>query len=260
MPFAENFSIFIWYIHNKYVLGVKCMNKLKTAIRNAEVDGLSDSIIRIFKADTKAREDAFLKSALEELETLSAQITTAILQDKTLSTLDSADSVRDEAVKTLGTILAAYAVFPIAGKKELSAPLKAIYDKYAKAGMTVANYTSESSMIESMLQDFSAGSLSENIKGLEGVAEAIASIRSAQDDFVRANDEYVKASTNKGASASSYNKPIVSLVNDKLVPYLNAMVISGNANCIDFARSVEAEINRANEAISKRGKKTDKPA
>ncbi|MGP1522605.1 MAG: hypothetical protein ACTTKC_04795 [Treponema sp.] len=93
------------------------MNKLKTAIRNAEVDGLSDSIIRNFKADEKAQTDSFLKSALEELETLSAQITTAILQDKTLSTLDSADSVRDEAVKTLGTVLAAYAVFPIASKK-----------------------------------------------------------------------------------------------------------------------------------------------
>ena len=89
------------------------MNKLKTAIRNAEVDGLSDSIIRNFKADEKAQTDSFLKSALEELETLSAQITTAILQDKTLSTLDSADSVRDEAVKTLGTVLAAYAVFPL---------------------------------------------------------------------------------------------------------------------------------------------------
>ena len=43
------------------------MNKLKTAIRNAEVDGLSDSIIRNFKADEKAQSDAFLKSALEEL-------------------------------------------------------------------------------------------------------------------------------------------------------------------------------------------------
>ena len=42
--------------------------------------------------------------------------------------------------------------------------------------------------------------------------------------------------------------------------YLNAMVIVGNANCIDFAKIVEAEINRANEAIAKRGKKTDEPA
>lgn len=232
------------------------MNKLKTAIRITEIDGFTDTIIRFFKDDAKAQTDAFLKATVAELETLSAQITTAILQDKTLSTLDEADGTRDEAVKTLGKMLSAYAVFPIESKKELAEPLNAIYEKYAKAAITSANYTSESSMIESMLEDFAAASVSANIKGLEGVTEAIAAIRTAQDDFAKANDEYVKASANKGAAASSYHKPIVSLVNEKLVPYLNAMVIAGNANCTEFAKNVEAEIKRTNETISKRAKKT----
>ena len=118
------------------------MNKLKTAIRNTELDGLTDSIIRDFNADSKAQSDAFLKSLIEELQSLSAQITTAILQDKTLSTLDEADNTRDEAIKTLGKMLSAYAVFPIESKKELALPLNAIYEKYAKAGITSANYTS----------------------------------------------------------------------------------------------------------------------
>lgn len=231
------------------------MNKLRTAIRNAEVDGISDTLIRLFKADLKAQGDAFLKTTMERMETLSAQITTAILQNKTLSTLEAADSVRDEAVRTLGTLLAAYAVFPIASKKELAAPLKTIYDKYAKAGITGANYTSESSLIESLLGDLAEESLANNIKGLEGIGEAIASIRSAQNEFTKANDEYVKANTNKGASASSFNKPIVSLINEKLVPYLDAMVIAGNENCLEFAKGVDAEINRANDTIAKRTKK-----
>lgn len=232
------------------------MNKLRTAIRNAEVDGLSDTLIRLFKADLKAQGDAFLKATMERMETLSAQITTAILQNKTLSTLEAADSVRDEAVRTLGTLLAAYAVFPIASKKELAAPLKAIYDKYAKAGITGANYTSESSLIESLLGDLAEESLTDNIKGLEGIGEAVTSIRLAQDEFTKANDEYVKANTNKGASASSFNKPIVSLINEKLVPYLDAMVIAGNENCLEFAKGVDAEINRANDTIAKRTKKS----
>lgn len=232
------------------------MNKLRTAIRNAEVDGLSDTLIRLFKADLKAQGDAFLKATMERMETLSAQITTAILQNKTLSTLEAADSVRDEAVRTLGTLLAAYAVFPIASKKELAAPLKAIYDKYAKAGITGANYTSESSLIESLLGDLAEECLTDNIKGLEGIGEAVAAIRSAQDEFTKANDDYVKANTNKGASASSFNKPIVSLINEKLVPYLDAMVIAGNENCLEFAKGVDAEINRANDTIAKRTKKS----
>lgn len=231
------------------------MNKLKTAIRVTELDGLSDTFVRNFKADEKAQTDAFIKTTMSELEKQSAQITAAILQDKTLSTLDTADASRDEAIKTLGTVISAYAVFPIASKKELSVPLKTIFDKYAKSGITGANYTSESSMIESMLGDFAADSLSENIKGLEGVSEAIAAVRSAQDEFTKANDEYVKASANKSASASSYKKPIIALINDKLVPYLDAMLIAENENCTAFAKSVETEINRVNDMIAKRGSK-----
>mgnify|MGYP007070021020 CR=1 FL=1 len=219
------------------------------------MDGLSDTFVRNFNADLKAQTDAFLKATMAEMEKQSANITAAILQDKTLSTLDAADSKRDEAIKTLGTVLAAYAVFPIAEKKELAAPLKAVWDKYAKAGITTANYTSESSMVESMLGDLGTDSLAENIKGLEGVAEAIAAVRLAQDEFTKANDDYVKASANKSASASTYKKPIISLINDKLVPYLDAMVIAGNENCLEFAKGVVAEIERANDMIAKRGSK-----
>ena len=235
------------------------MNKLKTAIRNTEIDGFSDFIIRNFKADEKVQSDTFLKSLLDELEVLSAQMTKAILQDKTLSKLDIADNARDEAVKTLGTILAGYAVFPIVAKKEMAEPLKVIYDKYAKAGITTANYMSESSMIESLLLDFSDASLAENINALEGIAEVLASIRSAQDNFIKANDEYISAGTNKSASASSFNKPIIALVNERLIPYLNAMVISGNTTCEEFAKNVEVEINRVNALIAKRGKKKSTP-
>lgn len=93
------------------------MHKLRSIIRNTEVDGLSDTLIRLFKADLKAQGDAFLKATMAQMETLSAQITTAILQNRTLSTLEAADGVRDDAIRTLGTLLAAYAVFPIAEKK-----------------------------------------------------------------------------------------------------------------------------------------------
>lgn len=234
------------------------MNRLKYTIRNTEVDSLSDAIVRNFKADAAAQGDTFLQTVLAELETLSAQITTAISQDKAVSTLEAADKTRDEAVRTLGTVLAAYAVFPIAEKKTLGVPLKAVFDKYAKAGITRETYTSESSLVESMLEDFSAPSLAGNIAGLEGVAESLAQIRAAQDTFNTAHDEYVKNCAHKKATATSFNKPIVTLINGKLVPYLNAMQIAGNENCEVFARNVEAEIRRANDLVGKRKGKTGK--
>ena len=232
------------------------MNKIKRVIRNTEIDTLSDAIIRFFKADKEAQNDAFLSSTIGELELLSAKITTAILQDKTLSTLEMADGERNKAIKTLGTVLNGYAALPIESRKAQAVPLKAIFDKYAKGRITRESYAAKSSLIESMLVDFAAALLAENIKGLEGVAESIALIRTAQDNFTKANIDFLDVTVNKGESATSFNRQIALLINEKLIPYLNAMLISDNAKCADFAKNIEEEIRRINEAISKRGKKS----
>lgn len=230
------------------------MNKVKSTIRITEVDGLSDSIIRIFGADSKAQEDAFLKSQIAELTTLSDAITAAILQDKAVSNLDEADSKRDEAVRNLGALLSGYAVFPLEEKKAAALGLKTVYDKYAKSGILSASYISESSMIESLLKDLSSAEAAANIEKLDGVAELVAAIRAAQDNFTVANDAFVKAEGSRGASASSYKKPILAVINDKIIPYLNTMAIVGNTAVADFAKGVETEISRVNENIAKRGK------
>lgn len=189
------------------------MAKVNQNIRVTELDGLSDTLVRLFKAD-------------------------------------EADGSRDDAVRSLGAVLSGYAAMPIAAKKEAAIPLKAVYDKYAKAGILRANYTSESSMIESMLEDLSA--LAENIAALDGVGEAVAEVRATQDAFAKANDEYVAAKADKSVSATSLKKPLISLVNDKIVPYLDAMFIAGNENCAAFARTVEEEIKRVNAVVSAR--------
>ena len=230
------------------------MNKLNAKARITEVDGFSDSIIRIFGADTKAQGDAFLKSQIAQLTTLSDAITAAILQDKAVSNLDEADSKRDEAIKNLGALLSGYAVFPLEEKKAAALSLKAVYDKYAKSGILSASYISESSMIESLLKDLSSAEAMASIEKLDGIGDMVAAIRAAQDDFTAANDAFVKAEGSKGASASSYKKPILAVINDKIVPYLNTMAIVGNTAVADFARGVETEISRVNESVAKRGK------
>ena len=149
------------------------MNKLNAKARITEVDGLSDSVIRIFNADTNAQSDAFLKGQIAELTTLSDAITAAILQDKAVSNLDETDSKRDEAVRNLGSLLSGYAVFPIEEKKAAAVSLKAIFDKYSKSGILSANYVSESSMIESMLSDFSTEEAKANIEKLDGIDNMI---------------------------------------------------------------------------------------
>ena len=231
------------------------MNKVINNIRVTELDGLSDTIVRLYKADASAAKDAFVAATMAEIEKLSADITTAILQDKVVSNLEAADARRDSAITALGKALTGYAALPIPAKQAAAEPLLDVYEKYSKAGITKASYISESSMIESMLEDYAADSLAENIAALEGVGEAVAAIREAQDDFTAASDAYTAASGSKGASATSCKKPLLSAINEKLLPYLTAMQIAANENCTALAAAIESEIARVNEAVAKRGKK-----
>lgn len=226
------------------------MNKVISKVRVTEVDGLSDALVRLYKADEGVSSDVFLKSVMDEIEKLSVSITTAIKQDKVLSNLEEADGVRDEAVKNLSTLLDGYSVFPVAAKKEAAQKLKTIFDKYRKSIIT-ANYVSESSLIESLLEDFSK---EETVSLLDGIKEILEQIRSAQDSFVKASDEYNAASTIKTESASSLKKPLLSAINDKLIPYITAMKMANSAVYADFATKAEGEIKRVNEIVLRRGK------
>ena len=229
------------------------MNKLNAKMRVTEVDSLSDALVRLYKADTGIAEDAFLKTVMAEVETLSAQLTTAIRQDKVLSSLEEADGVRDEAVKSLGTLLDGYAAIPIPAKKDAAEKLRTVFAKYGKS-ITTANYASESSLIESLLEDFGKSDAQESAKVLDGVGEILGEIRAAQDAFVKASDEYTAASSAKAESASSLKKPLVSAINDRLVPYLTAMMMANGSLYGDFAAKAEKEISRVNETVLRRGK------
>ena len=104
------------------------------------------------------------------------------------------------------------------------------------------------------MEDFSKADAQESIKVLDGVAEILGEIRAAQDAFVKASDEYTASSSAKGESASSVKKPLVSAINDRLVPYLTAMAMANGTVYGDFATKAEKEISRVNETVSRRGK------
>lgn len=230
------------------------MNKIKTAARVTEVDTVSDALVRLYKADSAITSDDYLKSVVAEIEEYSEKITAAIKSDKTASTLDEADTTRDEIIRSLGTLLNGYAVIPVADKKLAAEKLLAVFTKYK--GITSKSYANESSLIESMIQDFSAASLSDSVNALEGVSTYLADLRSAQDAFNTASDAYTAAKTSKGESATSIKKPLLSVINDTLIPYLTVMTVTNSAVYGDFATKLEAEIDKLNATITKRTKTT----
>lgn len=231
------------------------MRKLISFARLTEVDGFSDALVRIYKADKAAAGDAYVKSAMAEIERLSAELTAAILQNRTPSNLEAADGVRCEAVRTLAAVLAGYAVFPDEKKRAAGTLLKAICDKYVKAGILSAGYLSKSSMTESMLEDFAAAAARKAVSALDGAEALVSALRSAQDAFAAASDAYVRARADRGKSASEIKMPLLAAINDRLVPYLNAMQIAKSAELAEFIKGAEAEIDRINEAVLRRSKR-----
>lgn len=232
------------------------MKKLNPNTRITEADSLTDSLVDLFAKQEGLVGDSFLTGLFDKIKIRSQNLTTAIKRTKVISALDELDTKRDEIVRALGNILTGYASLPIENKKSAAKSLLEIYDKYGRA-ITSENYATESSLIESMLEDFGSPAISEHVLALEGVAETLKSLREAENAFKQANSEYVQdtASSANEESAIAIKKDLVTLINEKLVPYLDTMTMASPEKYSEFAKHIEIEIGRTNETVKKRAKK-----
>ena len=230
------------------------MKKVRPSVRITDADTVSDALVRLYK-DAAAKKGAIAKDAalaaiMGEVEKLSADITTAIKKDKVSTSLEEADTRRDEIIRSLGTLLTGYGAIPLADKKDAADKLLAVYNKYGKS-IATETYARESSLIESMLEDFAADSLEDAIKALDGVGDLIGGLRSAQDGFNVANDSATAALTAKGESAYSVKKPLLAAINDRLVPYITAMG-AVSAEYADLGTRADVEIAKANASVARK--------
>ena len=226
--------------------------KLINNVRVTELDALSDAMEREYKAacaggETAVAKDGVLAGLFAQLIDLSARNTTAIKQDAVVSTLDEADSKRDSITRDLFTLTNGYTASPFAEVKSAAQDVCATLDKYGR-GMTSKGYAEQTALTESLLEDL--GKATEKIAALSGVAELVASLREAQDSFAASHDAYIKAKAGKGESASSLKKPIVSLINDSIVPYLN--IVAAMEGYADFITAVAGNIKRTNDTVARR--------
>lgn len=231
------------------------MNKIKMNIRLSELDTLSAAIVRQFEASLAESEtlskDANLSSMMAEVKALSSALTLAIKSDRAESSLDEADIARDAVIRDLSNVLSGYASLPMQEKRDAAKRLLTIFRKYGR-GITVKNYAEESSLIESLLGDFSAETAKADAASLEGVGELIASLRSAEEEFKRQSDALTVAKSAKTESASVLKKKLQPLLNTRLVPYLSAL--ENMPGYADFISRAEVEIDKANGVVSGRGK------
>ncbi|MDO4224767.1 MAG: DUF6261 family protein [Bergeyella zoohelcum] len=232
------------------------MKKILSQARITEVGDIAKRLVSLYQATSTLGSDAFLSKTFAELAKLEEALTEAVKRDAVVSKLEDADAKRDEAIRVLGKLLKGYNIIPV---ESLKAHGKKLYEVFQKYGVKIVseNYSSQSNLINSLLQDLSAADLSASITALSGVSEAIGNLLSAQENFAQIRAEYDKALSQKinTESASSLRKPVLELINKKLIPYLVAMKIAQAEQYKTFADEVSQIIESINEAVKTRGKK-----
>jgi len=234
--------------------------KLISKSRTTEVNTVSDNLLMAYKKQVWEN-DAYLVSTFSKLQTESDLLRTAINRSKAESILDTKDVIRDEKVKALNYLLLGSIHHPSAIIKSSGEKLSAEFTKYGLK-MIHESYAIESSLIESLLQDFSAQELKADIKAISGCAEVIAELRAAQDDFKTANFtwEEEKAKDGLTESATKIKKEVLSIINDKIVVYLKAMELANQEVYGELAQTISQIIGGMNEAVKRRAKKEEEVA
>ncbi len=235
------------------------MNKLNTSVKVTELGDTALRLVKAFKAVVAVQNDAFLTKTFAEIEKQATAMTSAVKSNQALSKLEEADVQRDQAIRVLDKLLKGYENIPLENLKTHAKKLAEIFKKYG-VKITGENYASQSTLINSLLGDFSATELKPSIEALAGVKEALAEIQTKQDAFAALRSDYEKAqvSQKEKSSATSLRKPLLELINKKAVPYLVAMSIAQPELFKNLTAEASEIITSTNEAIKARSKKEKK--
>ena len=201
-----------------------------TSARITEVGDAAERLAVLFKKHEKLHEDKFLVATMDEIATLGDKLASA------------------------------YEVIPVDDIRVHGEKLAAIFNKYGMK-MTQASYSEESNLISSLLKDLSVKSLEAGIAKMPGVQQAIDTVRDAQAKFaeVRADYEHTQNVQAASANATSLRKPLVALINGKLLTYLDAMCVASPEQYKPFADDCSKIITSINAAVKNRSKKEAKP-
>mgnify|MGYP000851463568 FL=1 len=235
------------------------MNKLNTSVKVTELGDTALRLVKAFKAVVAVQNDAFLTKTFAEIEKQATAMTSAVKSDQALSKLEEADAQRDQAIRVLDKLLKGYENIPLENLKTHAKKLAEIFKKYG-VKITGENYASQSTLINSLLGDFSATELKPSIEALAGVKEALAEIQTKQNAFAALRSDYEKAqvSQKEKSSATSLRKPLLELINKKAVPYLVAMSVAQPELFKNLTAEASEIITSTNEAIKARSKKEKK--
>ena len=209
---------------------------------------------------SNVEDDTYLENTMNELSVANAQLLSAANRDKAESNLAGLDETCDDKVQAFYYILQGALHHPSNEVKTAAQRLQNIFDNYGMK-MVRENYASESAMIKSMLQDYSARELAPDLAAVSGIGDVLAELGAAHAAFEQARIAYENSKADEGQyeNATKLKIPVVEIVNNRLVLYLNAMVLVAPEKYDQLARRIAQIIADNNQRVARRRKKPEGP-
>lgn len=231
------------------------ISKILSNSKTTETDTSSGRIISAYQKSGLSS-DVFLTGVFSVLIPVSENLTGAIKRMKAESVLEEKDEKRDGYVRGIYYLVQGFLHHPDAAVKAAAVKIDDVIENY---GLTIVSesYATETSLIESMLEDLGTTELQVSIEALSGLSQLIANLREAQTEFEQAKLEYDEERVKEGEleSATKLKMDVISIINNKLVVYLRAMEQVDNEKYGTFAQTVATIIDDNNTAVKKRRKK-----
>lgn len=134
------------------------MKKINTSVKVTELGDTALRLVKLYNTTESLQGDNFLKKSFSELEKQALALTSAVKNDQVFSTLEEADTQRDKAIRVLDKLLKGYENIPVESLKIHAQKLVEVFKKYG-VKITNENYSSQSNLMNALLEDFSAPEL-----------------------------------------------------------------------------------------------------
>ncbi|WP_163708945.1 DUF6261 family protein [Mangrovibacterium lignilyticum] len=227
--------------------------KLSNKCRNSEANATTGRISKAYHEGTLATNVA-LAAIFGEIDPKNQELTSAIKRQKAESDLEVKDEQRDADHHALYHLLYGATFNPDAVVKAAALQVFSVLEYYGLS-VTDENYDTETSYLNSLLEDLGKADLQVSIAAIVGCSDLIDALQASQDTFDAAKLAFQQEQAQEGQlqSATAIKRALIPLLNNKLVTFLNGMLVADEATYGEYAATVNQIIEATNETVKKRG-------
>ncbi len=233
------------------------LSNLFSVSRITEVNAVGGRIIFEYDKNDWST-DLHLTSIFDLLKAENAILTSAINRIKAESVLEEKDEIRDEKIRSIYYLIVGYTHHPDLVIKASAIKLNNIFEHYGLE-LTSRSYAIESSLIDSLLEEFANPDIVTAIADLRGLSVLITELTAAQLEFREAAVAFEAEKAEEGTeeSASKIKLEVVSIINEKIVIYLRAMIQVDEPTYGELTRTTAQIIEDNNMIVKKRRAKPE---